>query len=276
VHHAGIEVLKEATMRFIGRTLCTSALFLAGLAMISHRVDAADSGVISVKCSFSHRNMDDPIVFPQQPGAAHTHDFFGNMSVNASSTYSSMTSAGTSCQETGDTAGYWIPAIIGPNGPVNAAHMNAYYRGDASTQVFPADFRIVAGATVGTPAGGDKVFWSCGQVDSNIHSPKMVNCPGDQLTATIVFPTCWDGVLTHSNDTSHVTYDSACRTGVKLPRLAVNIKWPISNGASGYNLSSDAAMGTSRGRSLHADFWNTWQQSMLEATVMRCLNSGCN
>jgi Domain of unknown function (DUF1996) len=261
-------------MRFIGCILCTIGLFLAGLALISP-ADAADSGVVSVKCSFSHRNMDDPIVFPNQPGAAHMHDFFGNQSVNALSTYDSMTSAGTTCEGEGDTAGYWIPAIIGPNGPVNAGHMNAYYRGNASTQIFPADLRMVAGATVGTPAGGDMVFWSCGQVDSSIHSPTMVNCPGDQLTATIVFPHCWDGVLTHSNDTSHVTYDSACRSGVKLPRLAFNIKWPISDGASGYNLSSDAAMGTSQGQSLHADFWNTWQQSALEATVMRCLTGGC-
>jgi hypothetical protein len=262
-------------MRFIGSTLCAIALFLAGLAMLSP-ANAADSGVLEVKCSFSHRSMDDPIVFPNQAGAAHTHDFFGNTSVNASSTYSSMIAAGTTCRENADTAGYWIPAIIGPNGPVNAAHMNAYYRGDASTKVFPADFRVIAGATVGTPVGGDKVFWSCGQGDSNIHSPTMVNCPGDQLTATIVFPHCWDGVLTNTNDTPHVTYDPACRSGVRLPRLAVNIKWPISNGASGYNLSSDAAMGTSQGGSLHADFWNTWQQSVLETTLMQCFNGGCS
>ena len=36
--------------------------------------------VFVTRCNFSHRNMDDPIVFPGQPGAAHSHDFFANRS----------------------------------------------------------------------------------------------------------------------------------------------------------------------------------------------------
>ena len=35
-------------------------------------------------------------------------------------------------------------------------------------------------------------------------------------------------------------------------------------------------MGTSMGRSLHADFWNTWDQEVLEETVARCLGGGIN
>src|SRR5437773_1769395 len=43
-----------------------------------------------VSCPFSHRLPDDPIVYPGQPGASHLHDFFGNTSVDAASTYSQL------------------------------------------------------------------------------------------------------------------------------------------------------------------------------------------
>src|SRR5438034_2889321 len=37
-------------------------------------------------CRFSHRNTDDPIVFPGQPGKSHDHTFIGNDSTDAFST----------------------------------------------------------------------------------------------------------------------------------------------------------------------------------------------
>src|SRR3712207_8279726 len=43
-----------------------------------------------VRCDSSHRNSDDPIVYPGAPGAAHSHDFFGNSSTNAHSTHESL------------------------------------------------------------------------------------------------------------------------------------------------------------------------------------------
>jgi len=48
-----------------------------------------------VDCLFAHRAKDDPIVYPRQPGASHMHDFFGNKSTNAFSTYRSMRRART-------------------------------------------------------------------------------------------------------------------------------------------------------------------------------------
>jgi hypothetical protein len=50
--------------------------------------------------------MDDPIVFPGQPGASHMHDFFGNETTNAYSTQSSMLAGATNCRIPSDTAGY--------------------------------------------------------------------------------------------------------------------------------------------------------------------------
>jgi hypothetical protein len=46
------------------------------------------------------------------PGAAHLHEFFGNTSTNASSTYATMIAKATPCSVLGDTAGYWVPALF--------------------------------------------------------------------------------------------------------------------------------------------------------------------
>ncbi|MFN2590263.1 MAG: hypothetical protein ABR518_05795, partial [Actinomycetota bacterium] len=40
----------------------------------------------TVICGYDHSLEDDPIVSPNQPGAAHLHDFFGSHSTDAFST----------------------------------------------------------------------------------------------------------------------------------------------------------------------------------------------
>src|SRR5262245_61740547 len=67
-------------------------------------------------CRFSHRNTDDPIVYPGQPGKSHDHTFIGNDSTNAFSTVETMLGASSSCRREGDTAGYWVPTLISPDG----------------------------------------------------------------------------------------------------------------------------------------------------------------
>src|SRR4051794_15498776 len=64
-----------------------------------------------VHCAFSHRAMDDPIVHPGMPGAAHSHDFFGNTTTNAYSTLQSLRAGSTTCDIPGDTAAYWMPTV---------------------------------------------------------------------------------------------------------------------------------------------------------------------
>jgi hypothetical protein len=263
--------------RLVSVTVAVAMIAVVGFATAATASAGTGTNVISISCPFSHQNMDDPIVHPDEVGAAHMHDFFGNESTNAHSTYASMREAPTTCRAPSDTAGYWTPSVIGPTRAIRPRRVNVYYRGDSGTSPFPPDFRMVAGATVGTPAGGSRVFWSCGTFIDDVHSATMVNCETGKLTASVKFPFCWDGVLTHANDTSHVTYSRACRSGELLPRLEAHIKYAIHDGGSGnYTLASDAEMGTSMGRSLHADFWNTWDQEVLEATVARCLGGGLN
>ena len=99
-----------------------------------------------IRCHPSHLAQEDPIVSPGVP-SAHMHEFFGNTTTNARSTYQSMVGGGTTCSAVADTAGYWVPTLISPDGQVvQAETILLYYRGEegALTVAFPPDLRMVA------------------------------------------------------------------------------------------------------------------------------------
>lgn len=237
-----------------------------------------DNGLFIVNCPFSHRKQVDPIVNPGPSGtkSAHVHDFLGNRSVDSNSTYASMTAAPTTCGLKADTAGYWVPTLVAPNGSyVTPRRALIYYRNKpvkyGTTTAFPADFRVIAGG-VGT--GPPHAGWSCEQDAKN-----MVATPpscGDKLMVLHVkFPNCWNGVSTDSaNHRSHVTYPTGSNTcpsthPVKVPEIFLHVRYPPGHSGSGYKLSD----GT---QTPHADFWNTWQQPKLVQLVNDCLRAGKN
>jgi hypothetical protein len=55
-------------------------------------------------CTFSHMAMDDPIVYPRQPGLSHDHSFVGNTTTNAYSTLRTLRAGSSTCKRTGETA----------------------------------------------------------------------------------------------------------------------------------------------------------------------------
>lgn len=72
-----------------------------------------------------------------------------------------------------------------------------------------------------------------------------------------------------------MTYSSGrrCPTShpVLLPRLTMHVTFDLNDGR-GATLASDG--GAPGGTQLHADFWNTWNQGVLEFLVNACLNTG--
>jgi hypothetical protein len=67
---------------------CVVALLAAFASSPAASAASREKGAsFAVRCDFSHRASDDPIVHPGDPGAAHSHDFFGNRSTDAFSTY---------------------------------------------------------------------------------------------------------------------------------------------------------------------------------------------
>jgi len=132
-------------------------------------------------------------------------------------------------------------------------------------------------------AGGDThnlsiAGYACGEGSATSSTP--TNCRGNFLRGVITFPSCWDGVRTDSPDhRSHMTYPTGrgCPSAfpVRLPKIVFHITYGITDGR-GYTLSSDPMMHMTSGMSLHADFWNTWNQDELVRQIDACLNAGQN
>lgn len=123
----------------------------------------------------------------------------------------------------------------------------------------------------------------------------MPHCPpGSRLHFAISFPRCWDGVNLDSTDhRSHVSgavYDPTradpnfapyenltCPDShpVALAALSVGIDFPVpSGGTVGWRMASDAYnLSNARGGySIHADFYNGWNEEVKAVWTTKCLN----
>jgi hypothetical protein len=270
----------------MGRRIKLSALaFCAFLtaAVPALRAGAGMGNVFSVHCErIDHMAPDDPIVHPKDPGASHMHSFSGNTTTDAFSTYKSMVGKPTTCKLSLDTSGYWVPTMYDASGTVvKVIQFNAYYRTWGSVTkftTFPPDFRLIAGGSTHDPAlvgGGDaSIGYNCAPGAPLVPTPP--NCGTDWVKAHVIFPTCWDGVHTDSADhRSHVVYSTGGRCPVDhpvaLPKLSFHVTYGVHSG-KGLYLSSDEHEGVHDASTLHADFWNTWNQAALDKLVDACLN----
>ena len=227
-------------------------------------------------CKFSHQNNDDPIVYPNQSGKSHLHQFVGNDTTNAASTLASLQSASTSCRRTGDTAAYWTPALLQGTTPVAPTGATIYYRRSTrkALRAFPAGLKMIAGSSMATTAQTSRVTsWNCGPLVDVANSSAIPNCPqGTDLRLHVRFPSCWDGMNLDSADhKSHMAYaiGRSCPKDhpVSVPAIELIMKYPVLGGA-GYQLSSGGQF------SGHADFFNAWNQQELKRLVAGCLNAG--
>jgi hypothetical protein len=265
-------------------------VFLVIIAVIAGPVPTASASGRGwvVVCKPSHTGMNDPIVFPGSPGASHLHDFFGNTTTAAFSTYGSMLNGGTTCSSgVGDTAAYWTPALY-QNGqkiePLTGSSkgFRAYYRKNnlaegVTLSTFPADLRLVAGNSHAmSPAEnrrlGKDLYWGCSNNSTGKLAVPPVSCATGIISLHIGFPNCWDGVLTHGNDTAHVMYPhkGVCPAGfsIALPRVILRLEYPVAGTGSG-----EITLASGPTYTIHGDFWNTWQQSSLDGLVTNCLNA---
>jgi Domain of unknown function (DUF1996) len=236
-----------------------------------------------LQCASSHRVADDPIVWPGQPGATHSHDFVGNTTTDAYSTYANMSGQTTTCALPEDTAGYWFPTLLLDGDPVRVTGVNAYYWGFRGlTQPLPPDLRMLggvsAGVSPGTGASARKLGWMCAKGQPVHASPP--DCGTEFVRMIVTFPSCWDGVHTDSADHhSHMAYPSAgaCPAShpVPVPRLVLHVVYDLHD-ATDAELSSDVMAGAPAGSTIHADFWNTWDQPTLVRLVHTCIDTGPN
>ena len=247
-------------------------------------------GSMQVVCRPSHTSMDDPIVYPGQPGAAHQHEFFANVSTDADSTLRSLRGKRTTCSRRGDTAAYWTPTVTNNGVRVVPDRVIAYYRTTKirdidSIRPFPRGLKMIAGSSSATEASPQPtriVNWHCGDGVTGTATPPA-SCPNtttETLTLRIAFPNCWNGRTRDSADhQSHMAYAGVggvrgCPSShpVPVPELSLNFRYKISGSLSGVELASGGV------HSAHADFFNSWKQRVLARLVKKCLNAGrvCN
>jgi Domain of unknown function (DUF1996) len=272
----------------------TAALAAAYFPAAAH---AGSPGWIT-ECPYSHSATDDPVKFPGQPGASHLHDFFGNRTTNARSTYSSMLAGTTTCGTKADTAGYWAPALyrngvkINPAGSFGGRNTREkfYYRDnhyDSSVKVepFPPNFKMIQGyhdaksvadANAHGAGWGKLMWWGCSDNSVGGKPTMPANCKVGIITMHVTFPSCWDGVMVSGDEVAagHVKFpdNGQCPAGFKhaLPMLIERLEYPVGTSSSGITLASGPPF------SMHADFWSTWEQSTLSSLVTRCMNGNVN
>jgi hypothetical protein len=232
----------------------------------------------AISCGFSHRNDDDPIVFPNAPGRSHNHTFFGNTSTNALSTPGSLRAAGrTSCRLRADTAAYWVPTLLMNGQPVEPLRVTAYYvrRTFGRVQAFPQGLQVIAGsAAARSPQSLDITSWNCAARDGIPPSSGVPTCTNGRragLLLQVNFPNCWNGTSLDSADhQSHMAYsdDGVCPAShaVAVPALTLVVRYLV-EGGSAAELSSVGQF------SAHADFVNAWDQAHLTRLVNYCLNA---
>ena len=218
-------------------------------------------GQFRAGCEFSHFAYDDPLVFPNQPGASHLHMFFGNTNVNAFSTYDTLIDSGSSTcngQELNRT-GYWAPAMLDGDGNARIPErIVVYYKGEGlangKAQPYPPGAAIIPSGIInaqsngaGGANGGKYSFYCSDQYSgqNRFSSNSMPACNGDEFYArtgardnphvvlemNVKFPQCFNGDdpadwTNWTTPRSGSWYFSKCDSGTTHVNLEYFIDYP--------------------------------------------------
>ncbi len=174
-------------------------------------------GQFRIICAPSHFSFDDPVIFPNDPGASHMHMYFGNSAVNADTTEVDIltNTGGSTCQSSLlNRSGYWVPTMFsGGKGAdrqiVLPKVITLYYKSHKpeSVQPFVNGTQFIAGnihPDNGTPresfTPGEYLHWGCYINGSTRGSSWSGIIPGtrgttpcadnEDIQLTIQFPQC--------------------------------------------------------------------------------------
>jgi hypothetical protein len=257
------------------------------MALPSPATASSSGGGWTIVCKYARSLPDDPIVYPGQPGASHLHDFFGSYETDADSTPESLLASwGTSCKPTVDKSGYWFPSLLVDGVPVPPTKAAFYYRGpnklyDASlVRPIPPGLVMIAGESrADLPQPMEVTYWQCGTHVGSPKNPEPYDCspwPGTWLTASLTFPSCWNGRDLDSPDhKSHLAYPTKYGSNlcplthpVQIVRVRAEVNYSTVTNGAGATLSSGSPY------SYHGDFMNGWDQESMVYLTNNCVKVG--
>ncbi len=239
---------------------------------------AGQPGIFTDRCAYSHEAADDPILAPNDPGAAMHHNFYGNTKTSAASTAASLLGAATTCSTSADASAYWTPVMYQNGRALTPNTALIYWRRPAkdtdAVQTFPAGMQLIAGDETATaPQSLDVVAWTCTGAQQQRRTTTPHDCPaGTDLRVTVTFPSCWDGHSLIGRGQTNAVYRTAsgCPAShpVQIPQVVFHVSWPTSS-AAGLTLSMTPTMAGSTD-TMHVDVINGWTQAVLDRDVGAC------
>jgi hypothetical protein len=250
-----------------------------------------DGPFFQLVCTPGQRHADNLFNWPRGRSQTHEHQFFGSVAVRFGVTESAARAAATTCNDTRDTAAYWVPTLYDSAGRLHTPHrLRVYYYRHAddpsALRAFPPGLQMTAGdpfATAPQPLG--VVDWLCRKKRDQsagypLHASNPPTCrPDEYLSVSIRFPDCWNGRdLTSYDNRRHVAYsdaDGRCPAGfpVKAPKMRYSITYDADGGFGGGPFTPGGLRGqrdTPGVHGMHGHFWNTWNQERLERRVREC------
>ena len=256
---------------------------------------AGTGGAFRIICKPSHMSNDDPVVYPNQQGAAHHHTFFGNTSVTYKSDLMNFANTGnTTCSGgTMNRSAYWMPSMIDTASKTAVKPdlaMFYYKNGRTPTGLInapPKGLRMIAGNSKATSSTTSKASFTClSRVPFYGWKTSIPSCNvGETMQMHVTFPQCWDGKNLDSPDhQSHMastvrtlTTANKCPTShpIALPEITVNFNYKVSathNPASWRLASDNYAASLPGGFSGHADWVNGWDENFMAGIVKNCIN----
>jgi hypothetical protein len=180
----------SVNLRRIGIVAAAMLLAVAVLSAVvsfgaSRTAQAASPPTLQFGCEYLKREAIDPI---EDPAVPHVHEFYGNRSVNADSTSTSLKAhPATTCRIDESTSSYWHPAFR-EGGKVQTPQMiRNYYRdlNDINPNMRPIPDGL---QNIATEANGH-VRYRCGSGSPSTTPP--VGCTQSWMVM-FVFPNCWN------------------------------------------------------------------------------------
>ena len=264
-------------------------LVVAGMFVMSGVAHAAPGWITS--CAYSHSNNDDMIVFPEQPGLAHLHDYAGAKTANAFSTPNSLEAGGTTCAMPSDTSAYWLPRLFKngvPLTPRAQGTKNAlfYYRKQGASGTFhiiPRGLKMIVGnANATSPAdnadlAARRIIFKCGPGSTTDLPAPPAQCGSGVMVVSLKFPNCWDGKNLDSPDhKSHMKYPP-CTASHPIPIPRIESFWRYQVGTAPIGTVTFASEGGQAPYyTVHQDFENAWNEGALQSLMNKCINGGVN